>query len=527
MQDSLRKLQPDRLEDLIALGALYRPGPMDNIPTYIARKHGKEKPDYLHPSLQPVLEETYGVIIYQEQVQKIAQILSGYTLGGADLLRRAMGKKIKAEMDSQRKTFVEGAENNKVKAKQANEIFDLVAKFAGYGFNKAHAAAYALIGYQTAYLKANHPLEFLAASMTYDMHNTDKLSIFKQDVEKMGYAVLPPDINASQVEFSVEGKAIRYALAALKNVGEQAMQELLAAREEGGAFKDMFDVVTRVGTKVLNRRQFEHLIMAGVFDSIHPNRHQLFASVEMLVAFGQAHAEEQASNQNSLFGGDSAPAPRPDLSKVEEWPALEKLSHEYKAIGFYLTAHPLEGYASALEMMKIKNIASASEKLKSDYSKVKLAGIVMGRKIKSSAKGRFAFVQLSDASGVYEASIFDEMRLDSWRDLLESGTIVLIHADAKMEEAGPRLIITEMSPLDEALKKREARGGELTLVVNHADAVPPLKALLATPDAKGFRVTVKAALENGELGVIELGQRYQITPESMMELKQIRGVEVG
>ncbi len=527
MRDSLRKLKPDRLEDLVALGALYRPGPMDNIPTYIDCKHGRKDPDYLHPKLQPVLEETYGVIIYQEQVQKIAQILSGYTLGGADLLRRAMGKKIQAEMDAQRKIFVEGAENNNVSGKQANEIFDLVAKFAGYGFNKAHAAAYALIGYQTAYLKANYAKEFLAASMNYDMQNTDKLSIFKQDIEQLGFKLLSPDINASQVNFSVEDGNVRYGLAALKNVGEQAMQDVIAARDAGGAFKDMFDVVSRVGAKVLNRRQFEHLIAAGVFDSIHPNRHQLYASVDMLIAYGQNEAEQRESTQESLFGGDTIEIPKPTFAPVEEWAALEKLSHEFKAVGFYLSAHPLEGYATALEMMRIKTLAQASAKMKSDYNPIKLAGIVMGKKIKNSQKGKFAFVQMSDASGVYEASIFDEHRLNEWRDLLENGTIVLIHGDAKMEEAGPRIIITEMTPLDEALKKREARGGELTVIISNAEAVAQIKTLCTTPSPKGFALTLHADAGDGKHAVIELGKRYDLTPEAIMTLKQMRGVEVG
>ncbi len=557
MRDSLRKLQPDRLEDLIALGALYRPGPMDNIPTYIARKHGKENPDYLHPSLEPVLKETYGVIIYQEQVQKIAQILSGYTLGAADLLRRAMGKKIQAEMDAQRKIFVEGAQKNGVSAKQANEIFDLVAKFAGYGFNKAHAAAYALIGYQTAYLKANYPVEFMAASMTYDMQNTDKLSVFKQDVEQLGYELLPPDINASEVEFGVETltplspcgrvqetersdgrlgegsiplqskKAVRYALAAIKNVGEQAMEALVAERTNNGAYEDIFDVVCRVDPKVLNRRQFEHLVMAGVFDSLHPNRRQLFESLDMLLAYGQGVAEDRESNQVSLFGEGGVSVQRPAMKDMPEWPALEKLEKEYQAIGFYLSAHPLEGYASALSMLKVKDTASVASKLGAEYVKVKLAGIVMGRKIKNGQRGRFAFVQFSDTSGVYEASIFDETVLDASRELLETGTIVLLVGEAKMEEAGPRIIIREMRLLEDALKASGRQGGALTLVIDTPEAVPSVKAILCEPDVKGMQVTLKASLLEHECAVIALQQRYRLSPEAMLTLQQLDGVAIA
>lgn len=259
MRDTLRKLKPDSMEDIIALVSLYRPGPMDNIPTYINRKHGKEKPEYPHPIIQPILEETYGVIIYQEQVMQIAQELAGYTLGGADLLRRAMGKKIREEMEAQREIFVEGAKKNQVDEVQASNIFDLIAKFASYGFNKSHAAAYALIAYQTAYLKANYPVEFLAASMSYDMHNTDKLSMFRQEADHCDIEILPPDINSSQPMFSVEDGAIRYALAALKNVGQQAMEELVAECEKNGPYKDLYDVCTRLDSGVINKRGLEYL----------------------------------------------------------------------------------------------------------------------------------------------------------------------------------------------------------------------------------------------------------------------------
>jgi DNA polymerase III subunit alpha len=542
MRDSLRKLQPDRLEDLIALGALYRPGPMDNIPTYIACKHGREKPDYLHPSLKPVLEETYGVIIYQEQVQKIAQVLSGYTLGGADLLRRAMGKKIKHEMDAQRKIFVEGATANNVAAKQANEIFDLVAKFAGYGFNKAHAAAYALIGYQTAYMKANYPHEFMAASMTYDMHNTDKLSIFKQDCEQLGITVLPPDVNASEVEFSVEStsleletlnlkptkKSVRYALAAVKNVGAQAMQELVEERRQNGAYSDIFDVFARLNPKSMNSRQCEHLIFAGVFDSIHPNRAELFANLPALMGYGQALAEESASAQVSLFGEGTDAIQRPRLTPTPEWEALEKLAKEYAAIGFYLSAHPLEGYASALKALRIKDYASATSNLSDQYTKLKLAAIVMGRKMKTSSRGRFAFVQLSDASGVYEASIFDETVLDTRRELLETGTLVLLTCDAKADENGARIIIQNIQKLDEAMASTPAAANnhDLTLRITDVKALPTLKTLLSTPANKGTRITLRAPMGNGHAAIITLPSRYDLSSDAMLSLKSMQGVDV-
>ncbi len=531
MRDSLRKLQPDRLEDLIALGALYRPGPMDNIPTYIACKHGREKPDYLHPSLKPVLEETYGVIIYQEQVQKIAQILSGYTLGGADLLRRAMGKKIKEEMDAQRKIFVDGAEKNGVPAGQANDIFDLVAKFAGYGFNKAHAAAYGLIGYQTAYMKANYPHEFMAASMTYDRHNTDKLSLFRQDCEQIGVSVLPPDVNRSGVDFTVEKgekKAVRYALSALKNVGEQAMRELVEERLRGGLYKDMFDVFARINPKFMNSRQMEHLIMAGVFDSLHPNRAELAANLPALMGYGQAVAEELTSSQVSLFGEGVEAVRRPRLRPVEEWPAMEKLANEYAAIGFYLSAHPLEEYKADLKRMHVRDIMTVSESLGDQYAKIKLAAVVMGRKMKNSLRGRFAFVQLSDGSGSYEGSIFDETVLDTRRHLLEAGTLVLITAEAKQEDAGPRVIIQNIQALDAAIAELppSSLNVDLRLRITRSDTLPHLKQLLGNHADKGCRITLQALLDDGNAAMITLPERYVLSAEMMAKLKGMQGIEL-
>ncbi|MGB1539649.1 MAG: DNA polymerase III subunit alpha, partial [Rickettsiales bacterium] len=448
MRDSLRKLKPDCLEDLIALASLYRPGPMDNIPSYIARKHGKEKPDYLHPMLEEVLKETYGVIIYQEQVQKIAQILSGYTLGAADILRRAMGKKIKEEMDSQRILFTEGAVKNGVSEKQASSIFDLVAKFAGYGFNKSHAAAYALVAYQTAYLKANYPSEFIAASMNYDLNNTDKLSIFRQDATRLGIDMLPPDVNASVAEFSVEvkadkkrgkeaepalsdapceqqdvaqrtqnKKAIRYGLAALKNVGEAAMEALVAEREKNGPFKDLFDFAGRLDAKALNKRALENLVRAGALDSLNPNRKQVFESIDVLLAYSNAQARDRESNQESLFGGSDIAMATPKLKDCKDWLPLERLHEEFSAVGFYLSAHPLEGYAKNLARMGVVSSGRFAEKLGGNYTSAKVAGIVTSIKNRVSDRGRFSFVSLSDVDSIFEVSIFDEELLASARDL--------------------------------------------------------------------------------------------------------------
>ncbi len=365
VRDMLKKLRPDRFEDIIAVVSLYRPGPMENIPRYIAVKHGEEAPDYLHPALEEILKETHGIMIYQEQVMQIAQVLAGYTLGGADLLRRAMGKKIQSEMDAQRQQFVEGAAARGVGRPRAELIFDQMAKFAGYGFNKSHAAAYALVAYQTAFLKANYPVEFMAASMTLDLGNTDKLAHFRQELGRLGIALLPPDINRSLVAFGVEPDlkdakpAIRYALAAVKGVGEQAMRDLVLERAANGPFKDLFDFALRLDAKSFNRRQFENLVKAGAFDSLNPNRAQTFAAAEQLLRQASRAAEERQDGQESLFAGiaTSGFAARPSLPVVPDWPDVERLQNEFDAIGFYLSSHPLDPYGKSLERAGILSYA--------------------------------------------------------------------------------------------------------------------------------------------------------------------------
>ena len=534
MRDSLRKLRPDRLEDLIALGALYRPGPMDNIPRYIACKHGREEPDYMHPVLKPVLEETYGVIIYQEQVQMIARVMAGYTLGGADLLRRAMGKKIKAEMDAQRAQFAKGAAENNIPAKKASDIFDQVAKFAGYGFNKAHAAAYALIGFQTAYIKANYPVEFFAASMSLDMHNTDKLAIFRADAERLGVCVLPPDINASAADFSVEqtahGLAVRYALGAVRNVGFDAMQELVQERKKG-AFSSVADLLQRVSAKVLNKRILEHLIKSGCLDSLEPNRNTLYHSLDKLLAYNQSVTRERESVQTSLFGDVAGvELPMPALEYQQDWPPLQRLDYELAAIGFYLSSHPLEGYASALDRLRVSPYALLSERLNaSEYVPITMAGIVSAKKIRQSSKGgRFAFVQLSDATGAYEAAIFNEQLLNDKRDLLEAGTAVLLTAEAKMEESGARIIIQSLRPLEDAVAGVAPKALTITLdesLLQHR-GIQSLSAALpiAGDGVRATQITLHACISPQEYAVITLSITRQITPEGVLKIQSIQGI---
>ena len=406
MRDVLRKMKPTRFEDIIALVALYRPGPMDNIPTYIEVKNGEKEADYLHPWLEPVLAETHGIMIYQEQVMQVAQILAGYSLGEADLLRRAMGKKIQAEMDAQKVRFVDGAIAKGVDKAQAAGIFDLVNKFAGYGFNKSHAAAYALVAYHTAYLKANYPVEFFAASMTLDLGNTDKLNVFKQELDRLEIKLLPPDVNRSMAEFSVEagdeGSVIRYALGAIKGVGVDAMRAMVADRSETGSFPDLFGFVRRAMLSGVNKRQMENLVRAGAFDAMLANRARLFDGVDL--ALRHAHAAERDKGQAVLFAETESPR----LPAKPDWDAMMRLRQEFDAVGFYLSAHPLDSYNLGRVGVSLSNqlLAMAMK----GKTAARLAGIVVAKRESTTKSGkRMAFVTLSDTAGQFEVTLFSEV----------------------------------------------------------------------------------------------------------------------
>ncbi len=523
MQDAIKKLKPDCIDDLIALGALYRPGPMDNIPTYINRKHGREKPDYLDPMLEDVLKETYGVIIYQEQVQKIAQVMAGYTLGAADLLRRAMGKKIKAEMDAQRETFVSGARENGVAEKKSSGIFDLVAKFAGYGFNKSHAAAYAVIAYQTAYLKANYPVEFLAASMNYDLHNTDKLAIFRQEAQSMGIEILPPDVNRSDVYFSVEehegALAIRYGLAAIKNVGAAAMEALIEERRAKGAFTSLRNMTGRSDAQHMNRRQLEHLILSGAFDELLDNRRQLYESCDLIISHITQASKDRESNQVSLFGEVDEPLETSELplKPVEEWEHLEKLNHEQKAIGFYLSSHPMQGYEPMLKSLRVTSSAELEARLPEKYAPVTVAGIVVDKKVKRSARGKFAFLLLSDTTGITDVSIFDEPMLNDPNGLLEKGEMLLIKAEGKSDDNGMRVIAKSISRLEEA--SENAMPKQMQFEVKSQEELAKIIEMCTQPHRQGTRVTLKVRAGSQHVAHIQLPGAYQLTPASISSLQ--------
>lgn len=525
LRDVLKKLRPDRFEDIIAVVALYRPGPMDNIPSYIKRKHGEEEPDYLHPSLEGILKETYGIMIYQEQVMQIAQVLSGFSLGGADLLRRAMGKKIQSEMDAQRHNFVEGAVGNDVEEGLAGRIFDQVAKFAGYGFNKSHAAAYALVAYQTAYLKANYPVEFFAASMSEDMGNTDKLGLFRAELDNTGIALLPPDINRSEVDFAVETvseteSAVRYALAALKNVGAAAMDTVVRERKENGPFQSVFDFSGRLDTGVMNKRQIENLTRAGAFDSLTPNRRQVFEAVETLVRHASAAQNERESQQVNLFGVEDSAAVMPPLPDIEDWGVQERLQQEFEAVGFYLSSHPLASYKKTCDKLGVVEWASVTSGRMSE-GRIKLAGIVSSRRFTTSSRGaKMAFVQMSDATGAYEVTVFSEVLAVS-RELLESGALLIAVVDVQRWNDGFRLTAQDIQPLGEAAVK--AAAGLRVFLRDEA----PLSSLATVFREHGERGPGKVSLSlvAGDQEIeMDLPQGYAISVAVRSAVKAIPGV---
>jgi DNA polymerase III subunit alpha len=461
MRESLKRLKPDRFEDIIAMVALYRPGPMDNIPTYINRKHGEEPVDCLHNMLEGILKETYGVIIYQEQVMQIAQVMAGYSLGQADLLRRAMGKKDKNEMAKQQALFVEGAMKNGVKKDDAVYIFELVDKFAGYGFNKSHAAAYALVSYHTAYMKANFREEFIAASMTLDAANTDKLAMFAAEAKKSGIRVLPPCVNESAVEFLAEppkkdkSGAIRYALAALKNIGASAVETIVESRNEKGPYSSLADFASRVNTKAVNKRALETMASAGAFDMFEKSRALVHGNVEQIMAEAGKKADEEHTGQGSLLGGmETSAAPVVlKLKPVEAWTPMEKLQKEFEAVGFFLSGHPLDQYERALAKLGVHRYVDFETASARGVTAGRLAGIVISARERRSQKGnKFAFAMFSDTSGQFEAVIFSETLAKS-RALLESGKAVLLSVEGERDGDALKMRVQDVSSLDDAMEQ--------------------------------------------------------------------------
>ncbi len=525
MRDVLRQMRPDRFEDLIAGVALYRPGPMANIPEYCRRKHG-EKWEAPHPELHDILSETYGIMVYQEQVMQIAQRMAGYSLGGADLLRRAMGKKIRAEMDAQRKTFTNGAEARGIPPAKAAEVFDLMARFADYGFNKSHAAAYALVAYQTAWMKANHPEAFLAACMSLAAANTDRLGALRQAAVRMGVTVLPPDINASDADFALERHgegdrlAIRYALAAVKRVGRAAMDALVAARGKR-PYASLADIAARVDPRQLNRMSLENLARAGAFDRLEPNRGRAFAAADTVLKRAQAMAEEKTSGQVALFAG-AAELQTLHLPETADWQPIERLAAEAEAIGFHLTAHPLDAYAQVLGRLGVVSSADIEARAESGSARVKLAGVVVASKERTTRTGsRMAWVRLSDAAGSFEVTLFSEV-LGRVRDLMKDGTALLVTADLKSESDALRLTATDVAPLEAAAAQA---GAGLRVWLQQTAAVPHIRSLLEREGRGRGRVVLIPRLSDRQELEVSLPGGFNVTPRLAQAMKMIPGVE--
>ncbi len=523
MMDALRRMKPTCIEDIVALVALYRPGPMENIPTYCEVKNGLRDLESIHPTIDHILKETQGIIVYQEQVMQIAQVMAGYSLGGADLLRRAMGKKIAEEMAKERPKFIEGAlVTHNVPKEKAGEVFDLLEKFANYGFNKSHAAAYAVVSYQTAYLKANYPVEFMAAVMNCDLHLTDKLAVYKREVDKLGIATVAPSVNDSLAKFTVRDGRLIYGLGALKGVGVEAMALIVDARG-GKPFATLFDFARRVDMKRVGKRPLEMLARAGAFDVLDPNRARVFEALDALVAYSAAVAEAKASTQVSLFGDTGSDLPEPRLPFRDDWLPVERLTQEHQAIGFYLSGHPLDDYMSALKRKEVKTLAEVTVMAERGPLVAKMAGSVSAKQERKSAKGnRFAFVSLSDPTGLYEVTVFSDT-LEAARDLLEPGLNVVLTVEATLEGDTLKLLARAAQPIDQVAADAGAQA--IRVHLNRAEAIPSLAALLAKVEGRNkAQITLCVPDDQGREIDLTLPQPYPLTPQIRGAIKAMSGV---
>ena len=526
MKRALGQLRPTVIEDIIALVALYRPGPMENIPQFCDVKNGRARRQRLHPTIDHILDETQGIIVYQEQVMQIAQEMAGYSLGGADLLRRAMGKKIQAAMDAERPKFIAGAQENGVDKDKAVEVWNLLDKFANYGFNKSHAAAYAVVSYQTAWLKANHPVEFMAGVMNCDIHLTDKLAIYAEEVRRgLGIEIVPPCVNRSVETFSVADGKVVYALGALKNIGLDAMRLIVEGRGER-AFATLFDLARRVDLRRIGKRPLEMLARAGAFDALDRNRRRVFQSLDALAAYSGAVHDQRASAQVSLFGeaGDDLPEPR--MAAVDDWLPNERLSEEMQAVGFYLSGHPLDEYLGPLKRTGILTLAEVAARAETAPLVARIAGAVSGRQERKSAKGtRYAFVQASDPSGLYEATVFSDT-LDAARDLLEPGRNVVLTVEATMDGESLKLLARAVAPVDSVVAG--AGGMALRVFLSGEGAAVSVRGLLdRMADGRGARGPITFTVTDGASGDeidVTPKQTWPLTPQIKGAIKSLPGV---
>ncbi|MCY4315336.1 MAG: DNA polymerase III subunit alpha [Roseovarius sp.] len=529
MMDALKRMKPTCIEDIVAIVALYRPGPMENIPQYCEVKNRIREREFMHPLVDHILDETQGIIVYQEQVMQIAQEMAGYTLGGADLLRRAMGKKIKEAMDAERPKFIKGAKANGVSEKKATEVWELLEKFANYGFNKSHAAAYAVVSYQTAWLKANHPSEFMAGVMNCDLHNADKLGVYFNEVANgLKLKWHPPCVNNSKGFFSVKNGVLNYALAGLKNVGLDAMINIEKARGES-SFVTVFDFARRVDMKRISKRALEMMARAGAFDILDGNRRRILESIDALCQYSGAVHRQRESNQESLFGESGDDLPEPRLAQVDDWNHVEKLREEYRAVGFYLSGHPLEEHETALKRMDVKTIGEVAELTRSgNLQKCQMAGVVASIQERKSSQGkRFAFIQLSDQSGGYEVTMFSEA-LENSRDLLEVGKLVVLDGEVNAEAGQLKILVRSLKSVESVVQRAGNIG--LRVFIDSAGAVGSVAQLLESfgPDmkdgAKGpLHFSVTDAETPGEVE-IDTGRTLPVGKSIRGAIKSLEGV---
>jgi DNA polymerase-3 subunit alpha len=531
MRRTLAAVKPTNFGDIIALVSLYRPGPMDNIPSFGARKNGREEIAYPHALLEPILKETYGIFVYQEQVMQAAQVLAGYSLGEADLLRRAMGKKKKEEMDAQRSRFVAGCAERDIASGKANELFDLIDKFAGYGFNKSHAAAYALLAYQTAWLKAHYPHEFFAASMSYDIHLTDKLSVFVDDARRLGTHIAGPCINRSEAAFSVEedgdGLVIRYGLGALKGVGEGAMEQVVAERERGGAFASLDGFAERVDARLLNRRQIEALASAGAFDALTPDRAAVFAGADVLLAAITSAADARSTGQGGLFGGDVATMPTVHLPRAEPWSLADTMAREKESFGFYFSDHPVSRYEVLTRSLRARTygeLAASTPAPPGERRAATMAVLVESARQRTSQRGnRYTMLTLSDRSGQFPASCFDDGAAQALTELAESGgcAVVSVELDWREGEETPRVAVRSVKSLDRLAETTPLR---LTVTIEDAAPLAMLKALLDAAGGGRSEAVLKVEDGAGPIGSLCLGRNYAVDQELVYRIERLHGV---
>ena len=531
MRRTLAAVRPTSFGDIIALVSLYRPGPMDNIPLFGDRKNGRAPIAYPHPMLEDVLKETYGIFVYQEQVMEAARVLAGYSLGEADLLRRAMGKKIKSEMDAQRARFIEGAARNDIGPAKANELFDLIDKFAGYGFNKSHAAAYALVAYHTAWLKTHHPAEFFAASMSYDMAQTDKLSLFVEDIRRSGVECLPPDVNASRADFNVEegpnGLGVRYALGALKGVGEKAMEALVVEREANGPYASLDDFAERIDPKLLNRRQLESLAAAGGFDRLNPDRPAVHAAAETILAHASSAHDQRTSGQGGLFGGPATSGVAPiRLPQGARWSLAERMTAERDAFGFYFSAHPVDAQRHLLAAHKVRSfgeLASLPSFGEGGRSSAMMAGLVEEARWRTSAKGRrYLMATISDASGQYIATSFDDEPISDLESAAKSGVcgLMTVELDRRQGEDAPRVTVKRFQPLDQLARKTRL---QILLHVQDADSIRLVARELDSARGGNGGIRVIMPISGGREATLSLGRDFVLDADLAARLTRILG----